>query len=469
MVPERVVRGVVTVGWLLVAGGCNCGGAPGGDAGTDAGVADAGAADAGVCPTGAGPGEWTWVSGSPQGDQLGVYGTRGTPAADNVPTPRASGSGWLGADGSLWLFGGLGSDGLLNDLWRFDGTNWTWMSGAAALVSMPGVYGTRGVADPANTPGARSGAVAWTDSSGNLWLFGGYGVGVAAGQSRPLNDLWKFDGTRWTWVKGSSAVDQPGVYGALGVAADTNVPGARTGAVGWTDSRGHFWLFGGNDMEQSASAQFADLWRFDGTNWTWMGGPAGAGGAGHFGDLGVADAGNAPPDLSGAVGWTGRGDALWLFGGSGYSCGDLVNELWRFDGANWAWMGGDCTGAAGTYGQQGVAAAGNVPGARTDAVTWTDRCGDGWLFGGADGFDGDFDDVWKFDGKAWTWVTGLQGGAGAGQYGTKGAPAAGDHPGGRSGSTAWIDSSGAAWIFGGWGYDEQGSYGPLNDLWRYRP
>lgn len=40
-------------------------------------------------------------------------------------------------------------------------------------------------------PGAREGAAAWTDNSGNLWLFGGYGYGadLFAGH---LNDLWVY-------------------------------------------------------------------------------------------------------------------------------------------------------------------------------------------------------------------------------------------------------------------------------------
>ena len=35
------------------------------------------------------------------------------------------------------------------------------------------VYGTKGVPAAGNVPGARDYAVAWADSSGNLWLFGG--------------------------------------------------------------------------------------------------------------------------------------------------------------------------------------------------------------------------------------------------------------------------------------------------------
>ena len=46
------------------------------------------------------------------------------------------------------------------------------MSGANTTGQV-GVYGTKGVPDAANVPGAREESISWTDSHGNLWLFGG--------------------------------------------------------------------------------------------------------------------------------------------------------------------------------------------------------------------------------------------------------------------------------------------------------
>ena len=60
-----------------------------------------------------------------------------------------------------------------------------------------------------------------------------------------LNDLWKFDGKYWTWISGSNDTDQDGNYGQKGVAAATNIPGARVGAVSWIDIINNLWLFGG--------------------------------------------------------------------------------------------------------------------------------------------------------------------------------------------------------------------------------
>ncbi len=46
-----------------------------------------------------------------------------------------------------------------------------------------GFYGTKGVPDPANVPGAREFMATWIDDNGDFWLFGGFGfdgVGTSA-------------------------------------------------------------------------------------------------------------------------------------------------------------------------------------------------------------------------------------------------------------------------------------------------
>ncbi len=118
-------------------------------------------------------GEWTWMGGSTQEGRNGIYGTLGTSAPVNAPGSRWNAVEWTDKQGKLWLFGGYGlSTGTaveqLNDLWRFDpSTNqWTWMAGSNQ-PDQPGVYGTLGSPSPTNIPGARSGASAWTDQSGN--------------------------------------------------------------------------------------------------------------------------------------------------------------------------------------------------------------------------------------------------------------------------------------------------------------
>jgi hypothetical protein len=43
-------------------------------------------------------------------------------------------------------------------------------------TNAPGFYGTKGSSSTLNYPGARNFAVSWIDSTGSLWLFGGFGI-----------------------------------------------------------------------------------------------------------------------------------------------------------------------------------------------------------------------------------------------------------------------------------------------------
>jgi N-acetylneuraminic acid mutarotase len=100
------------------------------------------------------------------------------------------------------------------------------MSGESSPAAL-GVYGTKGTAALNNIPGARYHSISWSDSSGNLWLFGG--TGYTATSYGNLNDLWKYDiaNNTWTWMSGESSPDALGVYGTKGTAALNNIPGAR--------------------------------------------------------------------------------------------------------------------------------------------------------------------------------------------------------------------------------------------------
>jgi len=107
--------------------------------------------------------------------------------------------------------------------------------------------------------------------------------------------------------------------------------------------------------------------------WTWMGGSSTARAPGVYGTQGIPAAGNIPGGRDSASGWTGSNGNFWLFGGS-----PDFNDLWEFNPSTneWAWMGGSSTGgAAGVYGTLGIPAAGNIPGARYSAASWTDSKG----------------------------------------------------------------------------------------------
>lgn len=100
------------------------------------------------------------------------YGQLGVADSANTPGQRQAAATWKSIDGTLWLFGGLGSSatgsGMHNDLWKLDPAThvWTWMSGNSQLDA-PGQYGLRGIPSDANVPGARYGAATWPQATVN--------------------------------------------------------------------------------------------------------------------------------------------------------------------------------------------------------------------------------------------------------------------------------------------------------------
>ncbi|MBW8049649.1 MAG: hypothetical protein FVQ77_04790 [Cytophagales bacterium] len=208
---------------------------------------------------------------------------------------------------------------------------WTWMHGDSTL-NQAGVYGTKGVSSPSNKPGARYGPSAWTDPSGNFWLFGG----VINGPD-PLNDLWKYDITtnEWTWMDGDNISAQPGIYGTQGIPSSTNKPGARGwGCLTWVDLIGNLWLFGGYGYDAVGTlGSLGDLWKFNpSTNeWTWMKGPQLASQPGNYGTQGIPSTTNTPPARSETTAsWVDDLGNLWLFGGYVSGTG-YFSDLWKYN------------------------------------------------------------------------------------------------------------------------------------------
>jgi hypothetical protein len=421
------------------------------------------------------------MGGSNLGNQAGVYGMLGTPAAGNVPSARYEASAWTDPSGNFWLFGGEGTyNHLLNDLWQYSAGQWTWRSGSTTF-NQAGTYGTRGTPAPSNVPGARQGAMSWADKSGDLWLFGGFGTDY-------MNDLWKYAGGNWTWVAGPQTAGQSGVYGTPGVAAASNVPGARAHAASWIDGSGNLWMMGGTGYDSTGFVgKLNDLWEFTSGQWVWKSGSNLANQSGVYGTVGSPASTTVPGARGAAVSWIGSSGELWLFGGNGYdSKGQLgwLGDLWRYASGQWVWMSGtDVAWQLGTFGTEAVPAPGNTPGGHYGGTGWVATDGSFWMFGGYScstavcdvGDTGN--DLWRYASGQWTWMSGTivsaQTTSSLGVYGSPGSPAVTNVPGGRLGAVSWVDAKGQAWIFGGQGYDSVAcvpgnpTCDLLNDLWRY--
>jgi hypothetical protein len=405
---------------------------------------------------------WTWIKGNPQNPN-GNYGTKGISDTANYPSSRSLCTVATDSLGNAWIFGGYGPYGELNELWKWDGLSWTWISGSkneSFIFNRFGNYGTKGIADSANIPGVRYSSNSWCDTKGNFWLFGGFGYGDSTGTNGTLNDLWKWDGKYWTWINGKSFIEDTGSYGIAGVMNSTNLPSSRSGAISWLDKQEIFWLFGGENKIYSSNTSFlSDLWKWDGANWTLMRGTSLSNQSGHYNSIGIADPSNIPGARKWGTSWTDKVGNLWLFGGTTNSYfGNLniglYNDLWRWNGNNWICVAGiNPLNQYGNYGIKGVTTVTNYPGARYNLTSaWSDSSGNAWIYGGTGygdtlGTYGTYqlNDLWKFDGKLWTWLNGSRS---SGINETINSSTS-NSPGSLTGGTAWVDNAGKFWLFGG--------------------
>jgi hypothetical protein len=346
---------------------------------------------------------------------------------------------------------------------------WVWMTGSQAINQI-GTYGTLESPAPANTPGGRQSPATWTDSSGNFWLFGGYGYD-SNGTLMPMSDLWEFSTGQWAWKGGPTLTGQSGNYGSLGLAGPNNIPGARFQPASWTDASGNFWLFGGNGFDAVGNeSPMNDLWKYNAGEWTWVSGSNVGLQNGHYGTLGVADPSNLPGGRCSTAVWK---DSSGNHGYDSIGANGYLNDLWRYSEGQWTWLGGsNIANQPSAYGIQGIGAVSNIPGARWAGMAWTDSQGNAWLFGGSAFFTpaiaGFANDLWKYNDGQWTWVSGSNAPYQHSTYGTEGTLSPGNTPGGRFFLNGWVDASDNLWLLGGYG-QIPASTGNLNDLWMYMP
>jgi hypothetical protein len=325
---------------------------------------DANGAGTSSCP-------WSQAGGSTVGNTNGTYGTQGAPGG--VPGGRWAAATATDASGNFWLFGGQGLDsaagtpGLLNDLWMYNSISnqWTWIGPSTSnAANQNGNYGTLGTGSGTTAPGGRQAAVLWADTSGNIWLFGGFGldsVGTGSGGPPPagaiLNDLWEFNITtkQWTWVSGNNLANQTGNYGpeatsnlSTGLAA--NFPGSRWGAVGWSDTNSNLWFFGGwgyGTATTNPTGFLDDIWEYQHSSgqWIWWKGISNANQNTQF-VIKTIPGGDDALFVQNVVGGR-RGAAIWaptpvtpfdyvhIFGGEGYDSSNgappgYLNDQWVY-------------------------------------------------------------------------------------------------------------------------------------------
>ena len=276
--------------------------------------------------------EWTWMKGySTPAGYSSNYGTKGIESPTNLPPLRSElSSCWKDFAGNLWFLGGSNDGGqYLNDLWRYNVStnNFTWMKGSN-LGGQPGVYGTLGVPNAANTPAAAYAYTKSVDLDGNFWFFAGSGPWGFPGCSA----VWKFTvaTNQWTWMDGSS-VPATTHFGTLCEADQINQPPVKfENRACWTDRCGNFFNFGGWRYTSGSNDSYNDLWYYDIQNlaWKWIGGDNFPNSAGNYGIKSVMVPSNIVPARAGSCSFTDNAGNFWLFGG--WREGGRYNDLWKY-------------------------------------------------------------------------------------------------------------------------------------------
>lgn len=313
---------------------------------------------------------------------------------------------------------------------------------AGAWSRMAGPITADEVNSPA-APGGRTQPATWRDSAGNLWMFGGRNGASCCNYS----DLWKFDINAKTWSL---------VWGSTAEAVESSAsgPGGRYETATWIDASDNLWIYGGSGNGfGSHNSNLGELWRYDIASNTW---------SLLYGSLAYEYRDNSTSDpgyRTGAATWITSDGSLWLFGGFdeyNYKLSDLM----KYNPATNTWSLVSGVSACCTNNSS------SAPGARANAVSWSDSSDNLWLFGGrgydSAGWDGALNDLWKFNTSTNTW-THISGDL------TRHTPTSNTHPGARYNAQSWQSPDGKLWLYGGEGTESGGLSDNLGDLWKYDP
>lgn len=187
------------------------------------------------------------------------------------------------------LFGGYHSGSYRNDVWTWNGTEWT-------EVKVSG-----------DKPNHRSSFAMWYDPlAQKTILYGGWGRPHVNEKITRYDDMWSFDGSRWTKL------------------TPAQTPGARFGPQYTVHPEsGRVLLFGGlrsEKIDDDSLRQFFDndTWQWDGAAGTWTK---------------LEPARRPPVRENGMMAWDPVANEIVLYGG--YAKGFYFTDLWRWDGQNW--------------------------------------------------------------------------------------------------------------------------------------
>ncbi|ELT88682.1 hypothetical protein CAPTEDRAFT_202023 [Capitella teleta] len=210
----------------------------------------------------------------------------------------------------------------------------------------------------------------------------------------PISSSYLFDtkGSPWAFQSGSKLGNQPSHLQARASDVDST-PGSREGSAGWSNSAGHFYLFGGKgyDAESTETPRYLnDLWVHNATTQKWV----------MLKENGVSQDKNSsvkrmqPKPRKGAMICGIEGVLLLLFGGQSAD-GYLLSDTWIYTIPTDSWLP--------LYIHHKISKDQAIhPSARTAAFSWClrDRM---VIHGGVVSPSGLGNDVWEFSFQNLAW------------------------------------------------------------------
>jgi hypothetical protein len=294
-----------------------------------------------------------------------TYGTKGAPSFSNSP-PSLNGAyhvPWshnscVSPNGDYWIYGGISTGWAEQDqLWKFNESNgWAVMSGHANSYNTntyyPPVYGTPGLESSSVNPGSLSSTMLFCANDGTVYLFGG----VNRTYNLQYNSFFRFNPAtlKWSFIRGAQSAGNLGSFGSRGVTVNANVPSARQAAGHCVDGQGVLWMYGGTGIDASGTfGALSDMWKFDGTNWTWVAGSNTANVIANWGTQNVESATNTPGGRQTPLFCGPTSTNLRLSGGYAFSNSSFASlypnwpngpqDVWDFDitTGQWVWRAGN--------------------------------------------------------------------------------------------------------------------------------
>lgn len=260
------------------------------------------------------------------------------------------------------------------------------VAGAASIaLVLVGCLPAQAPTSPA-PPHRRHHALTYDPVGQRVVLAGGQHL-ISNSETPMLDDIWSWDGLRWTVVAASTGypmithklfVDSAGGIFATfsrGLVARQNgqrwsivVPDSmsrRESAAGAYDSHRQRFVFFGGLVGGRAFDTTGETWEFDGRQWTR-----------------VATSGPSPT-LGGAMAYDSRRQVMVLFGGLD-TTGRKLADTWEWDRTRWTRV--STTGPSPRFGA---------------GIAYDSKRGETILFGGVDSTNQKLNDTWRWNGRTW--------------------------------------------------------------------